>query len=87
MVTYEDSTQVVRKRLADQHANKMDSRTILTLKNLSTKFKFIRTAFFIKVQFISSLSLAKDKLGVRPRNSSYFNKSLSLFRVSTPVII
>ena len=31
MVTYEDSIQVVRKRLADQHANKMDARTILIL--------------------------------------------------------
>ena len=31
MVTYEDSTQVVKKRRANQHANKMDSRTILIL--------------------------------------------------------
>ena len=31
MVTFEDFTQVVRKRLTDQHANKMDSRTILIL--------------------------------------------------------
>ena len=31
MVTFEDFTQVVRKRLTDQHANNMDSRTRLIL--------------------------------------------------------
>ena len=31
MMTYEDSTQVVRKGWADQNVNKMDSGTILIL--------------------------------------------------------
>ena len=31
MVTFEDFTQVVRKRLTDQHANKKDSKTRLIL--------------------------------------------------------